>query len=133
MICEPSQYKKACEYIADIFAKGKNVIINQYREKRSISQNNLYWLWLTCIEQETGNDRKYLHIFFAKKYLPITETKVFNEIIYDRTSTQDLNTLSFKHYLDKIQIYSNTDIGIELPNPEDEKFKYFKEHYSKFL
>lgn len=105
------------------------VEVLQKKFNRSISQNSLYWLWLTCIEQETGNDRDELHELFKKKFI-LPETKeVFGEqLIFYTTKNKD--TLQFKQYLDKIQIFTLTEISITLPDPED---KYWDEFYSYYV
>lgn len=105
------------------------VEVLQKKFNRSISQNSLYWLWLTCIEQETGNDRDELHELFKKKYI-IPETKeVFGEeLIFYTTKNKD--TSQFKEYLDKIQIFANTELSITLPDPESQ---YWDEFYSYYV
>jgi hypothetical protein len=105
------------------------VEVLQKKFNRSISQNSLYWLWLTCIEQETGNDRDELHELFKKKFI-LPETKeVFGEqlIFY---STKNKDTLQFKQYLDKIQVFALSELSITLPNPED---RYWDEFYSYYV
>lgn len=105
------------------------VEVLEKKSNRSISQNSLYWLWLTCIEFETGTDRNELHDYFKQKYIPPETTEVFGEqlIFY---STKNKDTLQFKQYLDKIQIFSSTELSITLPDPED---KYWDEFYSYYV
>ena len=99
------------------------------RKIRSISQNSLYWLWLTCIEFETGNNRDELHDYFKHKFLTPVEVEVFGEKIM-RWTTTEKDTLRFKEYLDKIQIFASTELFITLPDPED---KYWQEFYSFYV
>jgi hypothetical protein len=106
--------------------KTYTVEITEKRVKRTISQNSLYWLWLTCIEFETGNDKDVLHDFFKFKYLKAEEIKIFDEDIF-RFSTTKLNTSQFKDYLDRIQVFASTELAIQLPDPKD---KYWEEFYS---
>ena len=35
--------------------------------------------------------------------------------------------------MNKIQLFANTELSIELPNPEDLKFAEFKDYYEKYL
>ena len=114
------------------FATRFKVTIAAARPIRSLSQNALYWLWLTAISEKTGNEKDDLHEFFAKKFLPMQEAKVFGKIIYKKTSTKELDTAIFKQYLDKIQIFASGE-GIELLNPGDKHFDEFKEYYEKYL
>lgn len=96
--------------------------------RRTISQNNLMWLWVTCIAFETGNDRDELHDIFKKKWiLPKTIEKfgVKTEIY----STKDFNTIEFKYYLDKIQVFANTELAITLPDPNDLRWSEFYDYY----
>lgn len=106
-----------------------DVTIKKKRWKRSISQNSLYWLWLTCIEQETGNSREELHDYFRAKFLGAEEVKVFDETIIRLISTTKQDTLEFKRYLDKIQMFASMELHISLPDPED---KYWSDFYGMY-
>jgi hypothetical protein len=109
------------------------VKITKKRAKRSINQNSLYWMWLTCIEQETGNDKDDLHLFFKNKFIGQKYVYLGDHESLVTISTTKLNTAKFKQYLDKVQMFANAELNISLPNPEDLQFEQFKDYYSKFL
>ena len=104
------------------------VEITEKRIRRTISQNNLYWLWLTCIEHETGTDRNDLHDYFKEKYLTPESYEIFGETKY-RKSTKNLNTIQFKYLLDHVQIFASTELQITLPDPEDYNWEEFYKYY----
>jgi hypothetical protein len=103
--------------------------ISLKRKKRSIPQNRLYWLWITCISHETGNDKDFLHEYFSEKYLPKKSEIIFNHEIIKPVSTTSLDAKQFTDYLDKIQIFASSEQGIILPNPGDIYWKEFYEYY----
>ena len=125
---------EAIELVSNLdLTKVHHVKITCKRGKRSISANNLYWMWLTCLEDETGQDKEDLHDFFKQKYLG-TESRLCFGIVYNRTvTTTILDDKQFSQYLKKIQIFASTELGITLPNPDDIRFEQFKDHYSKFI
>ena len=100
-------------------------------KRRTISQNSLYWLWLTCIQEETGNARDDLHEYFKGTYLLPKYIDAFGENFMIH-STKGLTTAQFKEYLDMIQA-SMAQEGIALPTPDDLIFDSFVEHYSNRL
>ena len=106
-----------------------SVDISQKRKVRTISQNSLYWLWLTCIEFETGNDRYYLHEFYKEEFIIPEIIEVLGKEIEIKTTTNK-DTLKFKNYLDRIQVHANTELSIKLPLPEDQ---YWDEFYSYYI
>ena len=110
-----------------------DVRITKKRWKRSISQNNLYWLWVTCIEHETGNDRNDLHEFFKARFLGFEEIKVLQYTVTRVISTTSKDTKRFKEYLDKIQLFASIELGIELPDPNDKYWSDFYETYKYML
>ena len=112
----------------DITKKLYTVETLEKKAGRSISQNSLYWLWLTCIEFETGTNRDELHDYFKHKFILPTECEVFGELII-RCTTTDKDTLQFKMYLDKIQIFASTELSITLPDPKDKYWQEFYEYY----
>jgi hypothetical protein len=126
--------QEVVNYIASLTPeKIYRVKVTKKKNKRSLDQNALYWMWLTCIEQETGNEKEDLHDFFRIKYLGGEWREVFGEKCFKIVSTTKLNTDIFRQYLNKVQIFANTELGITLPNPEDRQFEHFKEYYGKFL
>jgi len=102
--------------------------LSKRRRVRTISQNRLERLWLACIEAETGNDSNELHDYFKQKWIAPKEVLIFGEkkLIY---STRDLNTIQFKNFLDKIQVFASTELSITLPIPEDKNWDAFYESY----
>ena len=104
------------------------VEVIEKKSTRSISQNSLMWLWLTCISFETGNDRDELHDIFKKKWIEPKKIVLFGEEI-NRYSTADLNTTQFKYYLDHIQAFASTELSITLPDPEDRYWNDFYNYY----
>lgn len=125
--------EKVKQYIDKLPDKKFTVEIKQKREIRTVSQNALYWLWLTCIMAETGNEKDYLHIFFGKKYLPKESRVLYGETVEITVSTTKLDTAQFNHYLDRIQQFASSELGIILPRPEDLYFKEFYETYKDFI
>ena len=85
--------------------KTYTVEVLQKKVRRTISQNALYWLWLTCIAYETGHDKDELNEYFKNKYLEPVEVVMFHGEIVQFSSTKNLNTIQFKHYLDKIHLF----------------------------
>ena len=133
MIFDKNNKIGAIEYIDSLFAKDKRVTIVITKEKRTLDQNRLYWSWLSCIAKETGNEKEDLHEYFIYKYLNPELCQVFEKMIYKRLSTTQLDTKQFAKYLSKIQVFANTELAIELPNPEDRKFEEFYEYYKNYI
>jgi hypothetical protein len=109
-------------------SKPYTVTISQRKGRRSLDQNALMWLWLTCIESETGNDRIYLHEHFKKKWILPKRIVIFGEeqLTY---STADLDTAQFSEYLDKLQAFAATELAITLPDPNDKHWDDFFDYY----
>ena len=56
-------------YVFSLLANGKYTItIKRANEKRSIPQNDLMWMWLTCIERETGTPKDDIYMYYCKKF-----------------------------------------------------------------
>lgn len=112
--------------------KGFVIEWKRIQKIRTNDQNALYWMWMTCLEQETGQDKNSLHDYFREKYLKVTYEKVFDSERKILESTRKLDTVAMKNYLDKIQIFAATELAVTLPDPEDRYFEQFLEQYEKF-
>lgn len=87
------------------------------KNKRSLSQNNYYWLYLGIIEQETGNSANDLHEYFKRTHLPprFITVKVNDQVkeVKIPNSTTELDKNEMGDYLDKIC----AETGVPLPDP----------------
>lgn len=99
--------------------------------QRSISQNKLMWLWFACIQQETGTDKIDIHDYYCKKFLRRVVTLAGKEEVVV-SGTSKLSTEQFKDFLDKVQVDAASELGIKLPNPEDEYWRQFEEYYKRY-
>lgn len=133
-IAQPHDKQAVKEYI-DRLADGKNfdISIVLHRERRTIDQNRLLFLWINCISGETGQDKDDLHTYFKHKFLQPDFIRVFGQQIYITPTTTTLDTKQFTDYLNNIQIFAAAELGITLPNPEDAIWAQFYETYNKHI
>lgn len=127
------QLKETFNKIAKVdLSKGFVIEWKRFQKVRTNDQNALYWMWLTCLEQETGQEKDSLHDYFREKYLQVTYEKVFDSERKILQSTTKLDTVSMKNYLDKIQVFAATELAVTLPDPEDRYFEEFLSQYERF-
>jgi len=119
LIENSSNVNETSDMIIDLFVK----------KRRSVDQNALYWLWLKCIADETGNEENWLHEYFKETYLFRGYFEMGGKMYTCNTSTTRLNTSGFTEYLEKIKIFASSELGIILPLPEDLHFNEFYEKY----
>ncbi len=113
----------------DSLDKPLSVEVKLYRKPRSCSQNNLMWLWLRCIRDETGNDVDTLYYYFCEKYLPWNENKIFGEGVRMVGGTSQMNTKEFDDFLEKMRMEMLNEQNIHLPLPDEQGFNEFYERY----
>ncbi len=102
--------------------KAWTITIEPHKNKRSLSQNALYWKWLENVvdhvHEATGQDKEDIHEFFKRHFLAPKVKEVFGYIV-QTWSTKNLNTAEMSEYLDKIYAWVTTELGLLLPVPED--------------
>lgn len=108
--------------------KRYTVEVVEKKVRRTISQNSLYWLWLTCISHETGNEKNELHEIFMRKFLQPKIIRNFG-VEFERYTTTDMNTGEYTTYLNLIQSFAASELGIVLPDPEDRQWEEFYKYY----
>ena len=104
------------------------ITITRAKEKRTLDQNALMWLWFTCIERETETIRQDVHDYYCAKFL--RRTICWNGS--DKTIVEGTSKLSKERmtwFLAQVQADAQTEFGISLPNPEDRYFEQFYETY----
>lgn len=116
-------------YVFSLLSNGQYTItIKKASTKRSIPQNDLMWMWLSCIERETGTPKEDVYMYYCKKFLMKTITiGNHQERIYNTSSK--LNTEEMTDFLNKIQADAAAELGIRLPLPED---RFFEQFYAQF-
>lgn len=106
-----------------------HITIKRASEKRSIAQNDLMWMWLSCIERETCTPKDDIYMYYCKKFLMKT-IRVGEKLERIYNTSSKLNTEQMKDFLDKIQSDALTEFGIRLPDPEDQFFEQFYQQFN---
>jgi hypothetical protein len=134
MIYDPqiqNDRERAVVYL-DTLLKGKDkFVIEKKSKKRTLDQNSLYWLWLSCIEDETGNHKNYLHEHFKDEYCPVLIKKILGKDT-ELKSTKFLSTKGMSKYMKYVEVFAQTELNIKLPYPEDRGYQEFYDKY-KYL
>lgn len=108
--------------------KTYRVSIKEWREKRSLSQNSLYWVWLDEISKQcnlesdasTKKSSELWHEVFKHYYCPVkTITNNNASLTVKSTTMLDVGEMTF--YLNKIESWC-LDRGVRLTIPEDSEY-----------
>ena len=106
----------------------RELVFRRPETRRSSLQNRLMWLWLTCIADETGNDKQDVHDYYCMKFL--TRTVAINGREERAvTGTSGLTTEAMTDFLNRVQADAASELGIRLPSPDDEAWAAFEEYY----
>lgn len=100
--------------------------VKRASEKRTIAQNDLMWMWLACIENETGTAKEDVYNHYCKRFL--SKPDPMGEGFINDTSSR-LNTKQMTDFMKKIQADAASEFGITLPVPED---RYFEDFYLQY-
>ena len=116
-----------------LFSTMKNgtytLTIKRASEKRSINQNDLMWMWFSCIERETGTPKNDVYIYYTKKFLQKV-VQVGDKLERCVEQTSQLNKERMTDFLNKIQADAAAELGIQLPIPEDRCFEQFYQQFN---
>lgn len=93
--------------------EGKIVQVVKHVPIRSNTQNNFYWLYLSIIEAETGNNANDLHELFKRTLLTPKHITVLGKELKIPASTTELTKIEFGEYIDKICAATN----VPIPDP----------------
>ena len=92
---EKARDKQAVVAYLDRLPEGKayDVTVVRHRERRSVDQNRLLWLWIQCISDETGQDKDDLHEYFKQKFLGFDTKTLWGTTLYCPVSISALDSL----------------------------------------
>lgn len=100
------------------------------KPKRTDQENKIFWVWINCISEETGQDKQSLYQYFCQMFIPESCTYRQNGT-FASGGTSELNTKQFATFLTEIKAHVAAELGINLPNKEDESFMEFYNQYCK--
>lgn len=109
-------------YISSLTGRVK-IIVKRDRKVRSTGKpgernmNGYYWIYLTLLEQETGNSANDLHEFFKLKFLKPRIKTLFGKEVEFVPTTTELTGMDMWDYMLKIEQLSGILIP---PHPENE-------------
>lgn len=113
-------------------ANGSYIIsFEKERQRRSPNQNQLMWLWFTCIAEQwsdaTGHafTKDDVHDAYCLRFLP--QATPMGNIA---GSTHSLDSQQMSDFLNKVQADAAVEYGIQLPSPSDEYFSLWAEQYN---
>ncbi len=109
--------------------KRRDVTVTLHREKRSVPQNRLYRLWLGLISDETGHNADDLHEAFKTMFIGVKGVDVGGFEATIPLSTTGLDTMQFTGFLEKLEAFVTSELGIILPHPEDVFWSEFEQKY----
>lgn len=102
------------------------VKIEPYKKNRSLAQNNLMWMWLTEIAKFLNNEHgikakpEDLKVEFQGRWLGYKTCVHSSGGYFDKLiGTSELTTPMFTEFLNQMEIYANSELGMQLPHPED--------------
>ena len=104
------------------------ITVKKVTEKRSIPQNDLMWMWLACIERETGTPKDEVYMYYCMKFLMRTVT-IGQKMERIYMTTSKLNTEQMTTFLNQLQADAETELGIRLPTPQDRFWEAFYQDY----
>ena len=117
-------------YIFSTLSNGKyQITIKKVSEKRSIAQNDLLWMWMACIENETGTPKDEVYMYYCKKFLMRTMS-IGQKMERIYLTSSNLNTEQMTTFLNQIQADALQELGITLPTPQDRFFEAFYADYT---
>ncbi len=100
-------------YLGSLVNSKVELTVKKFRKNRSLKANAYYWVCLSYIANEIGEELEDLHTTFKAMFL-VDRTKPIPIV----RSTTTLNSLEFMDYLIKIAERVGR-IGITLPSPDD--------------
>ena len=94
------------------------------KQKRSLSQNALYWKWVheiaDLVSEHTGYNQDEVHQLFKAMFLPASgrSTVIHGNTCTEVLTTTKLNTKEMHEYMNRIYEFAWMEFEINLPIPE---------------
>lgn len=118
-------------YLLSKLRNGEYTLTIKRRQiKRTISQNALLWMWLRCIESETGTGAEDCYTFYSRKFLrKVVSLGMESEDGYE--NPKSLDTARMSKFLEQVRQHALDYLGVRLPLPQDLYFDAFFAEYGE--
>ena len=112
--------QRLIEFVTDLSPnKIWRVDVKRQTARRSLSQNGLYWKWVEALCEFSGHTKDEIHDCLRASFLPTREIELGDETHHVKPSTTALSTAEFAQYMDKIEGWAASELGLVLMRPED--------------
>lgn len=97
-----------------------DITIERPKKKRTLSQNALYWDWVTDIGDHLGYFKNDMHELLKKNHM-VPKIIIFEGKEHEIKSIKNLNTREMSEYMDKVNYWAHSEMGIRLKIPADQQ------------
>ena len=104
--------------IAVGFEKPIQVVISNVTQKRSLSQNDTYWMWMSEIALDQGNHKDHCAEFYREEFCPEKEVTVGGITKWVK-STKLLTKEEMSEYMNHILGHAATELNVFVTHPDD--------------
>ncbi|SER29869.1 hypothetical protein SAMN05216522_12116 [Rosenbergiella nectarea] len=117
------------QILKEIISTGKRwrIKISEYREKRSLSQNNLMWKWnaemagqLTAVSSESFSE-EWVHEWLKEQFCPAKPITIMGKTVWVK-STKLLDVGEMHKYLNDIDVWAHQR-GLKLTIPHECEYR----------
>jgi len=114
-------YHRAQRMITEALARldetGRDIYIEvgEYRRSRSAEQNARYWAIIGAIADHTGHSKDEIHEYCKQRFLPPRVIEIDGQQVMVPTSTTTLSTAEFAAYMDQVEAWAATELGVVIP------------------
>ena len=124
-----NNFGELAQLLTELTSDGKyyRVIIKEWRDKRSVDQNSLLWMWLGEISKQARvNGQEFSaeiwHEYFKKYYCPEKQIRMPAGEPVTTKSTKLLDTGEMTHYLSRIEQWAQ-DRMFTLTTPINSEYR----------
>lgn len=96
------------------------IVIKEWKSKRSLDQNALYWKWITIIGEELGYYKNEMHETFLDAYAPVqTIRDLEGKPKQKSVRSSQMTVKQMSDYMMQIEQFA-AENNIAIPHPEPE-------------
>ena len=125
-LSNPFEIQRAKTYLNSLIEKHAKIELLHKREKRTLSQNALFHLWLRVFQDHTGElNFEDVKRDVKRTLLGVREVvnKFTGEVTTDDYRTSEMNTKQLSSFMEKFKMWADMNFGCYLPSPDDVGFE----------